>query len=77
METTTMSFVPDTSKIGWKYLIMKISPKQRRAFQVAPNVTHQRVGFVRIGKKWRIGSKENLTRKEYDAKYKRLEKILS
>lgn len=48
-----------------KYLIMKITPKQRRTFQIDPSVTHQRVGFIKIDNKWRIASKENMTGQEY------------
>ena len=52
-----------------KYLIMKITPKQRKAFQIAPSVTHQKIGFVKLGKKWRIASKENITGQEYRTYY--------
>jgi hypothetical protein len=68
-EKTIGSFIPDTRKKGWKYMITKISPKQRKAFQIDPSVTHQEVGFVKIGNRWRIGSKENLTQPEFRARY--------
>jgi hypothetical protein len=62
-----------------KYLIMKVTPKQRKAFQIDPLVTHQKVGFTKLGNKWRITSKENITGQEYRAYYagmmKKLKKV--
>lgn len=66
----------ESSRAYKKVLIMKITPKQRKIFQIDPSITHQKIGFVKLGNRWRIASKENITKQEYKIYYAGLAKKL-